>query len=506
MFDLVITNGFLVDGTGAAGFKTDIGISGGHIRAIGEISATSETTIDASGMTVAPGFIDLHTHSDGSFLLDPQADSKIRQGVTLELMGNCGMSFCAPLGTPGSMAREHLNDWMARYDHPVKPDWSNIGGYLDALERSGSTLNLAAQVGHGTVRQIVLGMDARAPSADEMLAMERLVAESLAQVAADRDVLYSSHLRSEGADGPGLMTAYEEAIEIGRRTGIRVQISHVKCKGAPAWGRAPTVLELMERSRREGLDIAGDQYPYPRSSTLLTGALFPKWAQEGGREAVLERISDDDMRARVRNGIDYNIGLYEGAQAFAIASYSPESRYEGLTLADIADELGCEPSEAALRVFEGGSAQVVLASLHQDDVDLIATAPFISVASDGNSLRATGVLSAGKPHPRSYGTHARFFDRYVNTLRSVTLEATIHRMTGLPAERLGLTKRGRIAPGYAADVVIFDPANTRDHATFDDPHQYSTGVEHVLVNGIRAMCDGIPTGATPGKVLRSKGS
>ncbi len=528
MFDLVIRNANLVDGTGAPGYSTDIAVYAGHIAVIGRVDGDAEEVVDAAGKTVTPGFIDLHTHSDGSFLLDPVADSKVRQGVTLELMGNCGMSFCAPLG---GMAREYLDDWLERYEVDIAVDWTGMGGYLDALEGIGSTVNLAAQVGHGTVRQNVLGMDARAPSGDELAAMERLVAESfddgalgfstglfytpgsysltdevmaLAQVAADHGALYSSHLRSEGADGPGMMTAYEEALEIGRRTGVRVELSHVKCKGSPVWGRANDLLELIEKARREGLDVAGDQYPYPRSSTAMTGALFPKWVQEGGREAVLERISDSDTRAQVRAGIDYNIGLYKGPEAFTFSSYAPEPRYEGMDLGQIADELGVEPAEAALQIYERGTGQVVLASLRQDDVDTIAAAPFISVASDGNSLRTEGPLSAGVPHPRSYGTNARFFSEYVNKKGSVSLESAVYRMTGLPAERLGLTKRGRISPGYAADIVLFDPDVVVDKATFDNPHQYAVGIDEVWVNGVRAIAGGQPTGATAGRVLRSR--
>lgn len=530
MFDLIIKNARLIDGTGGHAYDTDIAVEGDRVTAIGRIDGDAAQVVDAAGAVVTPGFIDLHTHSDGSFLIDPHADSKLRQGVTLELMGNCGMSFCAPLG---GLARSYLDDWMDGYETAPDVDWTTMDGYLNALEARGSTINVAAQVGHGTVRQNVLGMDARSPDVDELAAMERLVAESLdagalgfstglfytpgsysvtdevvalAQVAADRGALYSSHLRSEGADGPGLMTAYEEALEIGRRTGVRVELSHVKCKGVPVWGKGGVVLALIEAARREGLDVAGDQYPYPRSSTLMMGALFPKWAQAGGRDAVLQRISDSDTRAKVRTAIDYNIGLYKGPEAFTFSAFKANPEFEGRHLGDIADDIGTEPAEAALRLFEMGSGQVVLTSLSQEDVDLIAQSSFISVASDGNSLRTEGPLSAGVPHPRSYGTNARFINEYVNTKKTVKLEDAVHRMTGLPAQRLDLKRRGRIAPGYIADIVIMRPDEVRDNATFTDPHQYADGVDEVWVNGTHALSGGQPTGKLAGKVIRSKDS
>jgi N-acyl-D-amino-acid deacylase len=531
VFDVLIKNGLVVDGTGAPGYRADLAITGDRVDAIGSLDGEVEakTVIDAAGKAVCPGFIDLHTHSDQSFLIDPLADSKVRQGVTLELMGNCGMSVCAPLR---GMSKEAHEQALAARGRPYEATWTDMAGYLDALGRSGSTVNLAAQVGHGVVRQCVLGMDARAPTPEELGEMRRLVAESidqgamgfatglfyapgsysltdeviaLAQEAADREVVYSSHLRSEGADGPGIFTAYQEAIEIGRRTGVRVEISHVKCKGTPVWGRAAEVLEMIERARREGLDIAGDQYPYTRSSTSITGALFPRWALEGGRQKTLGRMKDPASRARLRRGIDEIIAAYRSADAVLVASFSPAVEYEGLTLAQVADRLECEPAEAALRLYEKGEGSVVLASLDQADVDLVAQAPFISVASDGTSLRSEGPLGTGKPHPRSYGTNARFFKEFVREKKLVTLEDAIRRMTSLPASRLRLKRRGRLAPGYSADVVVFDPASVADTATFTNPHSYAVGVDHVLVNGIAVVSNGRPTVKTPGRVIRSSG-
>ena len=445
-------------------------------------------------------------------------------------MGNCGMSYCAPIT---ERSRDEFTARLFRYGTDVDVSWSDFGGWLDALEESGSTLNLAAQIGHGTVRTAVLGMDARAPSIDELLEMRRLVADAIdagalgfstglyfapgsysltdevvevAREAAERGVLYSTHPRSESNDGAGLLVAIQEAIEIGRRTGIRVQISHVKCNGTPVWGMAGHILTRMEEAQRDGLDVAGDQYPYTISSAGLSGVLFPRWAQAGGREATLERMKDDDLRAGIREGIQQGIVRYQGPDGIVIANYADVPEYAGRTLGEIADDLGVDPREAALRLYEKGEAAVVLHSMSDDDMNLISRAPYIAMGSDGSSLRTTGPLSSGKPHPRNYGASARYLAETVRSRGLVSLAEGIYRMTGLPAERLQLARRGRIAAGYYADMAVFDPTTIQDHATEVEPHQYATGVATVLVNGKFAVRGGEPTGDTPGRVLRSKDS
>ncbi|MCH7906000.1 MAG: D-aminoacylase [Chloroflexi bacterium] len=533
MFDLLIKNGTVLDGTGAPGYAADIGISGDSITVVGDLDGeaaqNSTRTIDATGRVVTPGFIDLHCHSDMSFLIDPLADSKLTQGVTLELNGNCGMSPCAPLQSKA--AREALESRFFTAGAEFSPDWTDFAGYLDAQERAEGVINQAFQVGHGTVRTNVLGMDARAPTIEEMEQMKRLVAESidagamgfatglfyapgsysltdevvqLAQEAADRGVLYSSHIRSESNDSVGLHVAVNEAIEIGRRTGGRIQMSHVKVKGPFTWGRADEVLELQARARREGIDVAGDQYPYVASSTSLTGGLFPRWALVGGRTATLEMMDDSDLRARLRDGIDWNIKSFMGSpDRVLLAAYGPDRSREGQRLNEIADDMGCEPAEAAIRLYEGAEASIVQFSLHEDDVDLIARDPFIAVASDGNSVRSEGPLSSGKPHPRSYGTFPRYLAEMHRDKGLVSLEEAVRKMCALPASRLRLTRRGRIAPGCFADVVVFNPDTVQDRATFTDPHQYTTGIDAVVVNGQIALEDGSPTGVRAGRVVRS---
>ena len=528
MFALLIKNGIVVDGTGAPAYVADVAVEGGAIVAIGRLGDEAVHTVDASGLIVAPGFIDIHTHSDMACLIDPLADSKVRQGVTLEVTGNCGMSYCAPLI---GAARIEFDDQMARLGLELEPTWTDFSGYLDALEDAGSTLNIGTQIGHGTVRTAVMGMDARAPSTDELAHMRRLVEESLdagalgfstglwyapgvfsateevvalTEPAAARGLFYSSHVRSQSTDLCGLIPAQEEAIEIGRRTGARIQIAHVKASHRATWGRGGELLEGMERARKEGIDLAGDQYPYAWSSTSLSAAMFPRWTMAGGRSETLKRLADSDTRALIRQGVTAQIQGYGGPDGALFASFPAKPEYEGLHLGEIAEDMRCEPEEAVMQLYETAEASLVLHSMSDEDVVEIAKSPLIAVASDGSSLRTEGPLSRGKPHPRNYGTNARFLAHMVREQGLVSLEEAVRKMTTLPASRLGLTQRGRLAPGYAADIVAFDPDTVEDRATFADPHQYAVGVRHVFVNGQAAVTDGRSTGATPGKVLRSK--
>ncbi|HXH13483.1 MAG TPA: D-aminoacylase [Alphaproteobacteria bacterium] len=529
MYDLLLQQGRIIDGTGSAPYMADIAVKGGDIVAIGRLDGEAAKSLNVNGLVVAPGFIDLHTHSDLSFLLDPTAQSKVRQGVTLELAGNCGYSFAAPLQ---GAAAEMLHARMSQYVETFQPTWRDFGGYLDAVQRAGLTLNLAVQVGHGTVRAAVMGMEARACSGEELERMQALVADSLdagamgfstglfyapgnyarleevielASAAAARGKLYSTHMRDEGSHSVGLFMALNEAIEIGRRTGVRVQISHVKCSGPSVWGRANDVLDLFERTRREGIDIAGDQYPYTVASTSLTGALFPRWALEGGREATLKRLTDGAQRRRLHDDIAAMFTKWSTPAGVAIARYVPDPSLEGQNMVQIAETLSCDPAEAALRLYERGDASVVVHTMQDADVEAIASHAWIAVGSDGSSLSSSGPLSVGKPHPRSYGTNPRFLARFVRERQLVSLEEAVRKMTGLPAGRLGLTRRGRLAPGYAADLVVFDPDTVADTATFEAPHRYPVGIPHVVVNGALVIEHGTFTGATPGKVIRGFG-
>lgn len=530
MYDVLIRGAQVVDGTGAAGFNADIALVDDSIVAIGQkLEAEAARTIDAVGLVAAPGFIDLHSHADFNFFIDATADSKITQGVTLELVGNCGMSFCAPL------MGESAEDLVARaawYGTGWRPSWTDFGGYLNALEKQGATLNVATQVGHGTVRKSVLGTQTRAPSPEELGRMQALVAESLdagalgfstglsmppgfyaltpevialSREAASRGKLYSTHARDSGDEGFGLFVAIEEALEIGRRTGVKVQFSHIKCNGSTR-GRSPEVIALIEAARKEGIDIAADVYPYVAASGPMSGNVFPRWAMDGGRQKALERMADADLRAMARAHLDERIASIGGPERLMVASYPPNREFEGRDLPDIALDLKCDPAEALVRLFEKYDVQLIISGMAQADLDRFQASAFVAVASDGSSIKSTGPLSAGKPHPRSYGTFPRFIDQAVRTSKLVSLEEAVRKMTSLPAERLGLSRRGRLAAGYAADVVVFDAGMATDRATFSDPHKYSIGIEHVLVNGVPVVDGGKPTGRTPGRVLRDRAS
>ena len=527
MFDLIIRNGSVIDGTGSPMFRADVAVKGNSIVAVGEVTGEASREVEASGKVVTPGFIDLHTHSDNSFLIDPYADSKLTQGVTLELMGNCGMSYCAPLN---ENTMDELRSRTEKYALDFKPTWTSMDGYLTELEKSGSTINVAARVGHGTVRRVVMGMDARNATLEETDRMTGIVAESLdagalgmstglwyapgsysladeviaiTEAAADRGKLYSSHIRSEGDDLGGLFPAHAEAIEIGRRTGARIQISHVKTVGPKFWGRGHELIDGMEKARAEGIDVAGDQYPYEWSSTGFSGAVFARWALAGGREATLDRLTDSDTRARIHTDVTYYINRNHGPEGCVVASFPPDQSLEGRSLQSIADEWHCEPEEAAMRLYEKSEGNYVLHSMVMEDVDAIAKWELMAVASDGSSIRDEGPLSSGKPHPRNYATNSVVIEQSVLMRGLFSLEEAIYKMTGLPAARLNLSKRGRIAPGQIADVVVFDPANVKQNNDFANPHVYSTGMDYVFVNGKPALENGKPNGKLPGMVVRS---
>ena len=456
MYDVIFRNGLIVDGTGAPGYRADLAVKGDAIAVVGRIDGEARQTVDAAGKVVAPGFIDLHGHADFQFFVDPTADSKITQGVTLELVGNCGMSFCAPLS---GLSQEDLDTRLGWYETDWRPSWASFSGYLDALEHTGKTLNIATQVGHGTVRKAVLGMEMRAPDLGELKRMQSMVAEALdagamgfstglsmapgvysmtqevialSEPAAKSDKLYSTHARDSGDEGAGLFVALTEALEVGRRTGGRVQISHLKCNGSTR-GSAEAVLRLIDDARRGGIDVAADQYPYIAASGPMSGNVFPRWALEGGRGTAIERVKDADLRAEVRAHMEERIDSIGGPDRIMVASYQAVREYEGMSLGAISDDMGCDPAEALIRLFEGYDAQLILSGMAENDVDEIAAADFVAVGSDGSSLKSTGPLSAGNPHPRSYGTFPRFLALMVRDKGIVTLEDAVRKMTALPA-------------------------------------------------------------------------
>ena len=390
-------------------------------------------------------------------------------------------------------------------------------------------MNLATQVGHGTIRAAVIGFEDRGPTPWELDRMKGLVADALdegamgfstglyyapgsyarteevvalAGEAARRGKLYSTHMRDESDYSISLFGSVEESIAIGRLSGVRVQISHLKCVGPATWGRSQDLLERIDRARAEGLDVAADQYPYTASSTSLSGGVFPSWALTGGRDGLLSRLEAEDFWDRLRSDIEVNFQRRGGPDMIVIANYPPDRSLEGKSLAEIAKTRSIDPTDTAIYLYQEAEATVIMHSLQEQDVQHIAGGPWVAVGSDGNSISAEGVLSAGKPHPRSYGTFPRFLARYVREKKVVSLAEAIRKMTWLPASRLGLAHRGRIAPGMWADLAIFDPELVTDTATFEAPHSYATGIPHVVVNGVPVIKNGEFSGATPGKLLR----
>lgn len=526
-FDLVVRGGDVYDGTGALPVRADVGVRDGRVAAVGDLSAAEAgRVVDAAGLAVAPGFIDIHTHSDVTLLIDPNAESKVRQGVTLEVTGNCGTSPAPLFG----FARSYTQTRGAWLGEELDLDWETMGDYLAKLTGQGIAINTAALVGHGTVRMNVLGFSDRAPTDAELQQMrgvlDRALAEgaigmstglyyapgsyattdevvALGDVLRDHGKVYTSHIRDESNYNVGVLNAIAEAIEIGRRAGCRIQVSHLKLLGPPVWGKAPDALGLIDAARAEGIDVWADQYPYTASGSSITGSLIPRWAQEGGEAKMVERMRDLELRPRLEAEIGAN--LYErrgGPDRLQIGLCTANPKYDGWLLSAVADDMGLDPVRAAMRLAERGGASLVCHVMQDEDVAQIMQHGEVMIASDGNALCPSGVLGLGQTHPRSYGTFPRVLGEYVRERKLLPLEEAVKKMTTLPARQLGLRDRCQIAEGYWADLVIFDPATVRDRATFDQPYQYPEGIPHVIVNGVPVIEHGEHTGARPGHVVR----
>ena len=527
MLDLKIEGATVVDGTGRPGSRADVGVRDETIVAVGDLSREpAGRTLNASGRVVAPGFIDMHSHSDWRLWGNRRAESKIRQGVTTEVVGNCGFS-------PAPTSAEYLDELRAfALFIPTGMDfsWRSVGEYLRAFDRDGTALNVAQLVGHGTLRVAAMGFARRAPTAAELKTMQRLMTDAMndgawglstgliyapgsfattdeivtvARSAARYRGFYASHIRGEGAT---LLDAVREAIQVGREAQIPVQISHVKAAGRPHWGKVAEALALIDAARAEGLDVMGDAYPYTASSTSLRTAL-PDWALEGGVSAMLERLNSAEMRDRIRTDMErpggHSIMDRMGWENVMIAWCPKRKDAEGKRISQIATDRNLEPIDAVFELLRDaqGVASMILFQLDEADFRRVITHQAIMVGSDGSALATTGEMSVGKPHPRSYGTFPRVLGHYARDERLLSLPEAVHKMTGLPARRLGLRDRGEIRAGARADLVVFDPRRVADQATYEDPHRYPTGIEQVVVNGRFVIKDGEHTGSLPGRVL-----
>jgi N-acyl-D-amino-acid deacylase len=521
IFDVVIRNGRIIDGSGNPWFKGDIGVKGEKICRVGDLGRfQSEREIDAAGLLVCPGFVDVHTHSDSSFLVNPKADSKILQGVTIEIVGNCGDSL-APITELGrSFFYKELEE------KGVECDWTTVAEYLKRLEAGGLPVNVGALIGHGTVRSSIMGYEARDPSAEELDAMKSLVEDGmrdgafgissglkyapgcyakteeiveLCKIVGKYGGLYSTHIRNQGES---LIESVYEAIEIGRKAGVPIQISHLKVKGRMNWGKATNMLRIINEARRSGLDITFDQYPYNAGSTGAS-AITPSWAREGGTQSFLQRLKDPEQRRKIEEGIPEQED-WTGSEKILVAKFDPDPSYEGKSLKEIGkmrnrsrESVMCD----LLLEAEGVLPVIIFFGWEKDILDIMRHHAMM-VGSDGSSLASYGILGRGKPHPRSYGCFPRFFGRYVLGERLMSMEDGVRRMTSFPSMRFGLKGRGLLREDMFADITILDPDKIIDTATFQEPHQYAKGIEYVLVNGEITVEDGRFTGVLAGKTLK----
>lgn len=500
-FDIVIAGGRLVDGSGAPARRADLAISAGRIAAIGTFAAgDARQTLDARNLVVAPGFIDVHTHADD--LADqPRAENFVRMGVTTIVAGNCGGSAL------------------------------DVGEALTRIDQAGASVNFATLVGHNTVRRAAMGTDDRMPTLPELAKMRSLVWRGmadgavgfstglqyvpgtyaatpelieLARVAGDAGGVYASHLRNEGT---ALEAAVEEAIRVGEAGGCRIQISHLKVDSPSRWGASEAALALIDAARKRGTPIAADQYAYTAASSTL-GIRFPSWVLEGGHDRAVERLSDAATWARIKDemrGLLAERGLADLSFA-VVASHRADPSLNGLTMKQVAARLqGSESAdaqlEAARQMMIRGGAAMVYHFMSDRDVERIMRHPRVGFASDSGLLQP----GDGVPHPRGYGNAVRVLGEYVRVRKVIPLEDAVRKMTSLPAEHFRFTGRGLLKTGYAADVVVFDPARVRDAATYERPHAFAGGVPYVLVNGVFVVRDGEHTGAKPGRALRNKG-
>jgi dihydroorotase/N-acyl-D-amino-acid deacylase len=518
-YDLIVRGGRVIDGAGNPWIYADVAIRGDRIVKIDrKITGAARREIAANGLVVAPGFIDMHTHSDLTLLVDGDAQSKIRQGVTTEILGEA--ASVAPV-CPASRQESAAGD----ADLNIKRDWQDFQGYYRRLIRNGTSVNVGSYVAGGTIRACGMGFEMRAPSVPELEAMRRLVAEAmrqgalglatgmiyppnsyaqtdelieLAKVAAQYGGIYTTHMRSEGT---GLVQSIQENIAIAEGAHIPVHILHLKSAGIKNWGRMKDAVQMIAEARARGLEISADQYPYVASSTGLSTQL-PQWAQDGGTQRMVERLNDPAERSRVRAAV---VSGMSDPNKMILASARSEAnhKFEGHTIGEIAQMRTEDPADTVLNLLaeEKGRVGMVYFTMSEEDVRYAMQQPWVSFGSDGSAMQPEGLLGRDKPHPRSYGTHARVLGCYVRQEHVLTLEDAVRKMTSLAAEQLGVHNRGLLAEGYKADVVVFDPNEIGDAATFASPHQFAVGMRYVLVNGKLVIERGKHTGAKPGQII-----
>ncbi|BCV24862.1 amidohydrolase family protein [Gelria sp. Kuro-4] len=531
MYDVLIRGGTVIDGTGSPGLRQDVAIKDGKIAALANnVRDTATTTIDAGGQIVAPGFIDTHSHSDLMLLANPALEEKVRQGVTTEILGQDGLGL-APVysDTAKAMLQEHLAGLLG--SPAVVWNWSSFASYLKCYQHRGTILNVAALVSHGALRIAAMGMEDRPATKVELAEMKRLLDEALAtgapglstgliyppcnyatheelvelaRVVASHGGAFVVHVRNE-ADT--LLESLQEMVDLARASGVHLHISHLKTIGKKNWGKVDAALTLLETAQQEGLVVTADQYPYLAGSTALAACL-PPWAPAGGPQAMLARLRSPEERARIKAAFRETIpnwqnrGETEGWENVIVASLgSGNPAVIGKSIAQLAAERGADPVDVIMDIIlaEENRATMVCFQNCEENLVKVMQKPWVMVCTDG-------ILGAGKPHPRLYGTFPRVLGRYVREQGALTLEEAIRKMTALPAASFGLTDRGVLKEGLAADVVVFEPAVVLDRATYAEPQAWPEGISHVLVNGELVLAEGMPTGALPGRVLAGKRS
>jgi N-acyl-D-amino-acid deacylase len=532
-YDLIIEHGRVIDGTGAPWFAADVGVRAGHVAVIGQLAkATAKRRINATGRVVAPGFIDMLGQSELTLLVNPHVPSKIFQGITTEITGE-GESV-APVNA--TIAKEAAPKFR---HYEITQDWSDFAGYFARLEKQGVGINVGTYVGATTVREMIVGYADRAATADELSRMQAIVATAmrqgalglssaleyapapyasteeliaLASTAAQFGGIYATHMRSEQ---DSIMASIDETIRIGREAHIPVEIWHLKAGGVRNFGLMPEIVAHIDRARAAGVDIAADTYAYPAWYNDLS-AFIPPWAHEGGDAKLIERLKDPTVRTRLRGELaaagsdwDNEWQSVPGPQAILIATVlNPKLvDLQGRNLAEIAKARGTDPMDALFDILveDGARTTVAIFAMSESDIALAAVQPWVSFCNDSEGTSPEGLLGKEFPHPRAYGTFPRVLRKYVREERRMRLEEAIRKFTSLPASRLRLNDRGVLKAGMWADIVVFDPEQITDKATFGAPKQLSVGIQWVLVNGVPVIADGVSTNALPGRVLRGQG-
>jgi N-acyl-D-amino-acid deacylase len=530
MLDLVIKNGKIVDGSGNPWFYGDVGVSGGKIAAVGAINQEARRVIDAAGRVVCPGFIDGHCHSDLMILDRPESEIKLRQGVTAEVVGNCGLAPAPYVPEHAESLKKYVEPVLGTRSHCKAWPWTTVGEYMSCVNEARPGEHVASYVAHGSLRIAAMGFAPRPATAVEMDRMKGWLREGLSAGAIGLSLgllyapgsfapgseldelcrelghyggLLSAHIRGEGNR---LLQSIDEVIGLAERAEIPLHISHLKAAGKRNWGQVEAAMDRIEQARARGLDVTCDVYPYSAGSTSLTTVL-PPWVLEGGIDGALEALRDPAIRRRVvgelsREADDWdNLVCSTGWQSIHIATVASEANrsLEGRHIASIADERGIDPAECMIDLLleEDGRISIVYFHMSDDDVKQVVAWDRSLIASD--SLHC----GEGKPHPRLYGTFPRLFAKYVRAEKALTLEQAVRKVTSFPAGRFKLGRRGLLVPGYSADLVVFDPDRIQDRADYDNPRQYPDGISHVVVAGAVTLCDGALTGERNGGLIRA---